>query len=322
MGDYNGVGPEVILKSLTKIDLSDSTPVILGNASVFEFYAEQLNISSSGINIVTSAKDIKEGEINLLHCAGDDEVTIKPGEVSKQAGEAAMKAIKTGVEYCLQDKMQALVTAPISKEAVNRAGYHIPGHTEFLAKKTGAEHYLMLLVHETLRVGLVTTHIPVSEVSSIIQTENVLSYVKIMHETLKRDFNINEPKIAVLGLNPHAGDGGIIGDEEFERLKPAIEQAQAAEIIADGPHSADGFFGNQKYKKYDGVLAMYHDQGLVPFKTLSFGSGINVTTGLPFIRTSPDHGTAFDIAGQNQADESSFLAAYNLACKLVENRKK
>ncbi len=320
MGDYNGIGPEVILKALYQIDLSESTPVILGSEKVFNFYLKHLRLSFSAIHIANLFKDIREGEVNLLQCVDEDKIDMKSGQVSKQAGWAAMQAVKKGVELCQQDEAHALVTAPISKEAVNRAGYHIPGHTEYLAQKTRAENFMMLLVYESLRVGLVTTHIPVAEVPKNIQTEKVFSSIETMHEVLTNDFKIEEPKIAVIGLNPHAGDGGIIGNEEIEQIKPAIEKAKAAKINAAGPHPADGFFGNKKYERYEGILAMYHDQGLIPFKTLSFGNGVNVTGGLPFIRTSPDHGTAFDIAGQNRADASSFLAAYRLAVNLSENR--
>lgn len=258
----------------------------------------------------------------MLQCIDDERVSIKPGGISKQAGQAAMKAVEKGIELCMQGETQALVTAPISKEAVNLAGYYIPGHTEFLAEKTGTENYMMLLVYEELRVGLVTTHIPVAEVSNVILTGNVLSSIRMMNKTLRNDFNIDKPKIAVLGLNPHAGDGGVIGNEEIEHIAPAIEEAKTSGIQAMGPHPADGFFGNEKYKEFDAVLAMYHDQGLVPFKTLSFGSGVNVTGGLPIIRTSPDHGTAFDIAGKDKANPDSFVEAYKLALKLCENRKR
>ncbi len=320
MGDYNGIGPEVILKSLSKINLSKSTPVILGSNSVFSFYAKQFHLTLSAIHPIESINEIREGEINLLKCIDEDKVDIQPANVSKQAGWAAMQAVKKGINCCLGNKTHALVTAPISKEAVNKAGYHIPGHTEFLAQKTGVINYMMLLVHKSLRVGLVTTHIPVAKIANAIQTKKVFLSVVTMHEVLKNDFNIEEPKIAVLGLNPHAGDGGIIGSEEIEEIIPAVEQAEASDINASGPYPADAFFGNKKYKQFDAVLAMYHDQGLAPFKTLSFGGGVNVTGGLPFVRTSPDHGTAFDIAGKDKADSSSFLSAYELAVNLSENR--
>ena len=199
MGDYNGIGPEAILKILPQVELSDSTPVILGNISVFNFYAKRFSRSFSSVHYMNSIKDIKEGQINLLQCVNDDEISIEPGEISKQAGLAAMKAIETGIDLCIRDETQALVTAPISKEAVNLAGYHIPGHTEFLARKTGTEQYLMLLVYEQLRVGMVTTHIPVSQVSTVIKTENVLSSIKMIHQILQNDFNIETPHIAVMG---------------------------------------------------------------------------------------------------------------------------
>lgn len=319
MGDYNGIGPEIILKALTQIDYTRSTPVILGSHKVFEFYAKQLNLPLDTIHVISTFKNIEDGKANLIQCV-DSEFKIKPGRTTKQAGLAAMQAVEAGIELCMSGKTKALITAPISKEAVNRAGYHIPGHTEFLAQKTNTARFMMLLVHEALRVGLVTTHIPVAKVAAAIQTESVFSSINTMHHVLKNDFNIGAPKIAVLGLNPHAGDGGVIGNEEIEQIIPAIEQAKNIGINTTGPHPADGFFGNKKYKQVDGVLSMYHDQGLVPFKALSFGGGVNVTGGLPFVRTSPDHGTAFDIAGKNMADSSSFLAAYKLAEQLSKNR--
>lgn len=321
MGDYNGIGPEVILKILPKIQQSSFTPVILGNGRVFEFYGKQLDLSFSHIHTAKSVEELNPDKVNILQCVDDKYINIAPGTITKKAGEAAMQAIKKGIALCLNQQARALITAPISKEAVNRAGYHIPGHTEFLAEQTNADQHLMLLVNKELRVGLVTTHIPVSNVAKYIQPERILVYIKTMHRSLNHEFGIENPKIAVLGLNPHAGDGGIIGDEEIAQIIPAIEQAQVSHIQATGPHPADGFFGNQKYKNYDGILAMYHDQGLIPFKTLSFGKGVNVTGGLPIVRTSPDHGTAFDIAAEGKANPSSLLAAYRLACTLSKNRR-
>lgn len=315
MGDYNGIGPEIILKALAQMDLSRVAPLILGHIQVFEFYAERLDLSLEAFHRITSVNNMEAGKINLLECV-DEKPAIKPGKITDQAGRAAMQAIETGIELCLRGETQALVTAPISKEAVNRAGYNIPGHTEFLAEKSGVEDFMMLLVYKSLRVGLVTTHIPVRDIPRFITKENILSSLKTMNRVLKNDFDMARPHIAVLGLNPHAGDGGVIGTEETEQIAPAVEQAQKDEIEASGPFPADGFFGNKKYEQFDGVLAMYHDQGLAPFKTISFGGGVNVTGGLPFIRTSPDHGTAFDIAGKGKGDISSFLAAYKLAVKL------
>jgi len=320
-GDFNGIGPEVILKTLDSHTLQGITPVILSTSKVFDYYLDKLDLKLDYHHINTIDETV-DNSINLLESYGKESVSVSPGTFSEQSGRCSMFAVETGIELCKNQQADALVTAPISKEAVNLAGYHIPGHTEFLAEHTSTEDFMMMLVHEKLRVGLVTVHIPIAEVPKHISKQAVTKYSWIMHETLQRDYNIQSPKIAVLGLNPHAGDGGIIGTEEEEIIRPALEQSMAAGVNVSGPHPADGFFGNRKYEHYDGILAMYHDQGLIPFKTLSFGTGVNFTAGLPIIRTSPDHGTAFDIAGKNQANPSSFSEAFDLAIQLAANRNK
>ena len=320
MGDYNGIGPEIILKSVPELD-NEITPVVLGDAQVFKFYANLLDLPFPEANVIQFPHEIEDGVLNIQQIT-DEPISPDPGQFSIDAGRRAMQAVEQGIEACLSHQTDALVTAPISKEAVNKAGYHIPGHTEFLAEKTSSDSFMMMLVHEKLRVGLVTIHIPVSEIAENINSQRIYRNIRMMHDTLQGDFNIESPKIAVLGLNPHAGDGGIIGNEEIEHITPAITEAKSEGMDASGPFPADGFFGNHKFKNYDGVLAMYHDQGLVPFKTLSFGGGVNVTAGLPIVRTSPDHGTAFDIAGKSMADPSSFLEAVTLAKTLSKNRFK
>lgn len=320
-GDYNGIGPEVVLKSLSSQALDNVTPIILSSRAVIDFYKKNLGL---GVDYypAQSTEDIKAGKVNVLESYKEEKPKVDPGAFTKQSGKYSMLAVEKGIDLCTSNKADALVTAPISKEAVNLAGYHIPGHTEFLAEKTGTENFMMMLINENLRVGLVSVHIPISKVSNMLSGTQVSKNISIMHQSLQQDFNLEKPKIAVLGLNPHAGDGGIIGTEEIDFITPALENARSVGKNVTGPHPADGFFGNQKYKDYDGILAMYHDQGLIPFKTLSFGSGVNFTAGLPIIRTSPDHGTAFDIAGKNQADSSSFNQAFSLAIKLSQNRKK
>jgi len=320
IGDINGIGPEVALKSLAGRDLSQAAPILLGNRQVIEYYSKLLE-QNLKFHFIRNPEEIEAGAINVLECYDNETVNLQPGELSEQGGKLAMMAVQAGIDLCVSDQADALVTAPISKEAINMAGYDVPGHTEYLADKTGTSEFMMMLVNEGLRVGLVSIHVPISEVPELITQSSVYTNIKIMHQSLNRDFTLDDPEIAVLGLNPHAGDGGIIGREEIEIIEPAIKKAQAEGIKATGPHPADGFFGNRKYKNSDGILAMYHDQGLIPFKTLSFGAGINFTAGLPIIRTSPDHGTAFDIAGKNLADPSSFSAAFELAIKLSENRK-
>lgn len=318
-GDINGIGPEVVLKSLSDSDYPEVTPVILGSESVIDFYADTLG-KQIPLHRADTLDDVRANEINVLESYGSITPNITPGQLTKESGKCAMLAVEKALNLCKSGWADAMVTAPISKEAVNLAGYNIPGHTEFLADQTSTSNFMMMLVNDELRVGLVTTHIPLSEVPGSLSTRRIVDNIQIISNSLRNDFNISEPRIAVLGLNPHAGDGGIIGTEELEIIMPAIEQAKDNGIQVAGPLPADGFFGNRKYENFDGILATYHDQGLIPFKTLSFGKGVNFTAGLPVIRTSPDHGTAFDIAGQDMADPSSFKQAFSLAMNLAKNR--
>lgn len=320
IGDINGIGPEVVLKTLSQTNLEKVVPLILSNRVVVEYYVKQLELQLP-FQFIENQSDIREGQLNVLDAYPGETVIPEPGSLTKQGGKLAMMAVEKGIDLCLSGHSDALVTAPISKEAISKAGYNVPGHTEFLAEKTGTEDYMMMLVNKGLRVGLVSIHVPLSEVPELITQSSVYKHISIMHRALQRDFKIEKPRVAVLGLNPHAGDGGIIGSEEIEIIEPAIRRAKEEGINATGPHPADGFFGNRKDKEYDSILAMYHDQGLIPFKTLSFGAGVNFTAGLPIIRTSPDHGTAFDIAGKNLADPSSFRQAFKLAQELATNRK-
>ncbi|NGP87921.1 4-hydroxythreonine-4-phosphate dehydrogenase PdxA [Fodinibius halophilus] len=320
-GDFNGIGPEVVLKTLAAHPLNTVTPIILGSTKVVDFYANRIT-EELKYHQTDSTDELVDGQINILECYNNEVPNIAPGSLTEQAGLCAMLAVEKGIELCKTKAVDALVTAPISKEAVNLAGYQIPGHTEFLAEHTDTSDFMMMLVNNDLRVGLTSVHIPLAEVSGALSEEKILNDISIMDRSLKNDFNIGAPKIAVLGLNPHAGDGGIIGNEEIELISPTIQKAQQNGHLVSGPHPADGFFGNRKYKNYDGILAMYHDQGLIPFKTLSFGAGVNFTAGLPIVRTSPDHGTAFDIAGADKANSSSFTQAFNLAITLAKNRQK
>ena len=320
MGDYNGIGPEVTLKALKKINYEKSVPIWIGHKHVFDFYHEKsgLNLSTKEI---TDLGNIEPGVINIYRIKYNQEnPTIRPGKTEAEAGEWAMKSVECGIKLSLQNMANALVTAPISKEAIRLAGYSVPGHTEFLAQKTNTSQVLMMLVNAGLRVALVTIHEPLKNVTALIEKNPIFNRLLVLNKSLKNDFGIQSPKIGVLGLNPHAGDGGVIGNEEIDIITPAIAEANEHGIIAEGPFPGDGYFGTQMYRQFDATLAMYHDQGLIPFKTLSFGKGVNFSAGLPIIRTSPDHGTAFSIAGKNQADEASFLAAYQLALTLAENR--
>lgn len=321
LGDCNGIGPEIILKALSGIDCTQSTPIIIGSSSVLEFYKSELSIDLPLYSVSNSKTDLNiDSGFGVYEVVDSASIIPTPGAQSPESGLLAMKAIEMAIELCVSEDIHAMVTAPISKEAVNLAGYQIPGHTEFLAEQTHADSVLMMLVNNALRVALVTGHIPISKVAQSITEEVILERLTVLDKSLKEDFLIENPSIAVLGLNPHAGDGGVIGTEEIEMITPAIKRAQKNGISASGPFPADGFFGQKLHLKYDAILAMYHDQGLAPFKLLSFGSGVNFTAGLPIIRTSPDHGTAFNIAGKGIADPSSFIEAYNLAVKLAKKK--
>lgn len=322
MGDYNGIGPEVILKAFSKNVLLDTTvPVVFGAERVFRFYAGRAGVDAS-IRVINDVDEAEAGTVNLINVVDDESIVIKPGVTSRQAGMAAVKAIEKATMACLADQADALVTAPISKEAVSLAGFPHPGHTEYLAELCKTGEFVMLLVHRNLRVGLVTIHIPVYAVRDQISENALRSRIAVIHNGLIRDFGIDHPAIAVLGLNPHAGDGGVIGREELDIIIPVIRSLRENGFHLDGPFPADGFFGSRQYEQFDAVLAMYHDQGLIPFKTIAFHAGVNVTLGLPIVRTSPDHGTAFAIAGKNQANPQSFREAAELAVTIVNNRKK
>ena len=322
IGDFNGIGPEIILKSLTEDFIGTSTPVILSPPGVIDFYCGNLGFENP-IHSIDNIDQAEPGKINVLDPLKNEKtISVTPGYQTEKSGLVAMKAIEMGIELCTSGSAQALVTAPISKEAVNLAGYNIPGHTEFLATQTGTQEVLMMLVSGDLRVSLVTTHIPIREVAQKISAALIERKLEILSQSLKEDFGIEKPKIAVFGLNPHAGDGGVIGREEMDLITPLLKKLQPNihNTIISGPFPADGFFGQQLHKEFDAILAMYHDQGLAPFKLLSFGKGVNFTAGLPIIRTSPDHGTAFDIAGKGMGNPSSFKEAYSLAVQLANQR--
>jgi 4-hydroxythreonine-4-phosphate dehydrogenase len=319
MGDPNGIGPEVALKLLKQSNLSNSIPVWIGSGNVLEYYSEICDIHLP-IRTFTEKDSLENGSVYLVDLNDDTNFEINPGEISSQAGSLAMQAVQRGIELCMSNQTDALVTAPISKEAIHKAGYNVPGHTEFLAEKTNTDEVVMVLASEDLRVALATIHIPLKDVAASIKKERLQSYLRILHESLIKDFGLYEPKIAVLGLNPHAGDGGVIGKEEMELILPAIDELSNEGLNVVGPFAADGYFGNEMHELFDATFAMYHDQGLIPFKALTFGEGVNFTAGLPIIRTSPDHGTAFDIAGKNIADEQSLESAYQMAVMMAQNR--
>jgi 4-hydroxythreonine-4-phosphate dehydrogenase len=319
-GDINGIGPELILKSLSDTRLLDfCTPIIFANNKVINFYRKSipdLNFSFSSIKDFTK---INHKQVNIFNC-WEDEIAINPGILNETGGLYATKSLRAAAQALKDGKIHALITAPIHKKNVQSREFSYTGHTPFLQDFFGTNDVLMLLTSSDFRVGLVTEHIPVKDIASYITKERIVSKLTILHASLKRDFDIDRPKIAVLALNPHAGDEGLVGTEEEEIIKPAIKEAKQHNMLVTGPFSADAFFARGQQTKFDAVLAMYHDQGLIPFKSLSFAEGINYTAGLPVIRTSPDHGTAFDIAGKNIADTSSFTAAIFSSIDILNNQ--
>jgi 4-phospho-D-threonate 3-dehydrogenase / 4-phospho-D-erythronate 3-dehydrogenase len=319
-GDFNGVGPEIILKSINAAHLGVGSQFILcAPATIFRFYANIFGLPCPPV-VETMQDALKRDEHVILNCELFPS-EVHPGEVSAQAGEVAMNCIRIAVNLCLEGHADAICTAPINKESIHLAGYKYPGHTEYLAALTGCERYTMMLVAQELRVGILTTHIPLHRVAAQITQPAILEKLRIMGSALRENFGISDPKIAVFGLNPHAGDGGVLGTEEIDIIIPALKTARMEGIYCEGPFAADGWFGNRGYLRYDAVLALYHDQGLAPFKAISFGKGVNFTAGLPIIRTSPDHGTAFDIAGKGIANTDSMFEAVRLADSLLNISK-
>lgn len=320
IGDFNGIGPEVTLKALSNPRLTEfCTPCIYASAKVISHYKKLLNLHEMNLHIVRSADQIHHRKVNLVTC-WEEEVTINPGQPSGESADYAFLSLEAAAKDVKEGKMDVLLTAPLDKSTVNRTSRPFSGHTEYLAQMDGAARHMMLLVCNELRVGLVTGHVPIREVSSLLSKDKVMSAIRMLNESLRNDFGITTPRIAVLGLNPHAGDNGLLGDEETKVILPAVEESMRNGIYAFGPYPADGFFGADSYKKYDAVLAMYHDQGLIPFKFMGFEDGVNYTAGLSFVRTSPDHGTAYDIAGQGIALESSFRNALYLGLDLFRKR--
>jgi len=319
LGDLNGIGVEVILKTFEDNRMLDfCTPVIFGSSKIISFHKKALN-NSIQINEITSIDEINHAKLNLLNIWNED-VEVEIGKASKVSGEYAAKSLEHSVDQLKKNKIDVLLTAPINKETIQSETFCFPGHTEFLEEKLDGKSLMILMTNE-LRIGLITGHIPIAKVAETISPELIKEKVEIMHQSLRQDFGINKPKIAVLGLNPHCGDKGVIGKEEDLIIKPTIDQIKENGKLVYGPYSADGFFGSKTYEEFDGILAMYHDQGLAPFKALSFGNGVNYTAGLSEIRTSPDHGTGFDIAGKNIADPSSFKAALFTAIDVFKSRK-
>jgi len=320
-GDINGIGYEVILKAMSDNRMLETfVPVIYGSPKVAAYHRKLIDLQGLSLNIVNSIEEINPKRVNIINCV-NDEIKVEIGTSTEEAGKAAFMALERATEDLKNGFLQALVTAPINKKNIQSDSFHFPGHTEYLEMKFGqGSPALMMLVNDVMRVAVVTGHISIDQVSTELTEKLILEKLTVLNNSLKTDFSIIRPRIAILGLNPHAGDEGVIGDEEQRVIIPAMKKAESQGIVCVGPYPADGFFGSGNFNKFDAVLAMYHDQGLIPFKTVSMDTGVNFTAGLPVIRTSPDHGTAYDIAGKNVASEESFRQALYLAYDIYQNR--
>ncbi|RZJ48118.1 MAG: 4-hydroxythreonine-4-phosphate dehydrogenase PdxA [Chryseobacterium sp.] len=318
IGDFNGIGPEIIMKSLKDKTITDFfTPIIFGSGKLFTY---QKNIFKLNLNFnyITETSQAQNGKLNMLNLVKDNS-NVELGKPTEESTKMAIDSLEAATEALMKGEIDVLVTAPINKDEMMKMGFKHAGHTGYFEEKFNKKG-LMFLVTEGLKVAVSTHHIPISQVAENISKEKIKKQIKALNQTLIEDFSISKPKIAVLGLNPHSGDGGVIGSEEIEIISPAIKELSDQGILAFGPFPADSFFQPSKYQSFDAVLAMYHDQGLAPFKTLAYEEGVNYTAGLPFIRTSPDHGVAYDIAGKNVADEQSFMEAIFTAIKIFKNR--
>jgi 4-hydroxythreonine-4-phosphate dehydrogenase len=321
VGDFNGIGLEIILKSLSDARLYEHcVPVIYGSSKLVTYHLKHLKIEDIAFKSLKSADDLDPNKVNVVE-VWEEEVEVNFGKPNKTSGIYAFKSLKAAVEDLASNKVDVLVTAPIDKNVIQSAEFDFKGHTEFLAHYANEDNPLMILASESLRVALVSGHIALREVAASITTDKIFNKLEIFNKALQQDFSVNRPKIAVLGLNPHNGDNGLMGDEESTIISPAISKAQESGILAFGPYPTDGFFGSELRNKFDGVLAMYHDQGLAPFKALAFDRGVNFTAGLPIVRTSPDHGVASDIAGQSIASESSMREAILYAMDIYNARR-
>lgn len=320
IGDINGIGMEVIIKALSNPSIFQYfTPIVYGNTKVSSFHRKTMGINDFSFNVINSADRAHDKRPNMINC-WQEEVKIDLGQQTEEGGKYAFLSLQRATDDLLAGHIDVLVTAPINKNNIQQEGFDFPGHTEYLQSRSEASDVLMFMVSDDLRVGVVTGHIPVKDIAQQVTEEKILQKLRVMNRTLKQDFWIQKPKIAVLGLNPHAGDNGLIGAEDQSIIIPAIEKAKGEGIFCFGPYAADGFFADTAYTKFDAILAMYHDQGLIPFKHIAARGGVNFTAGLPFVRTSPDHGTGYDIAGKNLASEASFLEAVFAALHIYRRR--
>ncbi|MBP5317684.1 MAG: 4-hydroxythreonine-4-phosphate dehydrogenase PdxA [Bacteroidales bacterium] len=320
-GDSNGIGYEVIIKALSDSRMMDlCVPILYGNSRTLGLYRKMIpETEQISTNVINTAADARGKRLNIINCVSD-QLPVEPGQPTEAGAKAAVQSLEAAVKDLKEGYIDALVTAPFNKHTIAALGFGFPGHTEYLANSFGAKEGMMFMCTDNLKVGLVTNHEPLGKVAERIDKDLLVRKIRLMHESLKRDFAKDRPTIAVLGLNPHSGDGGSLGREEIDKIIPAIEQANAENILAFGPYSPDGFFSTNMQYNFDGVLAMYHDQGLIPFKVLAFDKGVNFTAGLPIVRTSPDHGTGYDIAGKNLANPTSMISAIYMAIDICRNR--
>ncbi|OFX18182.1 MAG: 4-hydroxythreonine-4-phosphate dehydrogenase PdxA [Bacteroidetes bacterium GWA2_31_9] len=320
-GDINGIGYEVIIKTLLEPHIYDfCIPVIYGSSKVASYHRKALNLEQFQLNQVRNADEAMPRKANIINCV-DENIKVELGKSTIIAGEASLMALEKATEDLKNNKIQALVTAPVNKDNMQSPHFKFPGHTEYFTHNFNIKESLMFMVSDVLKIGLVTNHVPISQVSESITIDKILTKIMLMNDSLMKDFGIRKPRIAVLGLNPHAGDNSLLGTEEKHIIEPAIKKAQQDNMLVFGPYGSDGFFGAGNHTKFDGVLAMYHDQGLLPFKTLCFDDGVNYTAGMPVVRTSPAHGTAYEIVGTNVANEASFRSALYMAYDIYNNRK-
>lgn len=319
-GDINGVGYEVILKCFEDERLAElCVPVLYGSSKILAFYRKQLGIETK-YNVVETPEAARPGVLNVINITPEN-VRPEPGASSEAAGMAALESLEAAVDAVRQGRVDAIVTAPINKKNIQSETFVFPGHTEYLENVAGPDQRaLMVLASENLRVALVTTHLPLSEVSGAVTEDAIVEKLRLFNNSLRRDFGIHHPRIAVLSLNPHVGEEGLLGNEEKDIIIPAVEKAKEEKIMCFGPYAADGFFGSGRFVKFDGVLAMYHDQGLAPFKVMAMDTGVNFTAGLPWVRTSPDHGTGYDISGRGEASAESMRRAIYAAIDVWRNR--
>jgi len=321
LGDINGISPEVIIKALSDERILELfTPIIYGSTKVIAYHKNIVEGENFMFNSISEASKSRYNAVNVLNC-WEEKANIDLGKPTKESGKFAHIALDRAIRDVKSNQIDGIVTAPINKNAMKMSGFNFPGHTEFIAHSYNSKRDLMMFVSDSMKMALATKHVPLKDVPQMITKDFISSRLEVFNKTLIEDFGIERPTIAVLGLNPHAGEDGNIGNEEETEIRPAIIEAKKNGMMVMGPYSADGFFGSGMYRKFDGIMAMYHDQGLIPFKALSFGDGVNFTAGLPIIRTSPDHGTGYDIVGKNVADASSITKAIYCAIDIIRSRK-